>query len=94
MDGLIKGVVLSLLPISELRGGIPVAVSSGVGLLPAFTSCVAANIAVVIPVFFFLDYVHTYLIKIKVYNKLFNVYLERVRKKVEAKFVLVILPYR
>ncbi len=86
MDGLIKGIVLSMLPISELRGGIPVAVSSGVGLLPAFASCVAANIAVVIPVFFFLDYVHTYLMKIKVYNQLFSLYLERVRKKVEAKF--------
>ena len=64
MDGLIKGIVLSLLPISELRGGIPVAVSSGVGLLPAFASCVFANIAVIIPVFFFLDYVHTYCMKI------------------------------
>lgn len=86
MDGLIKGIVLSVLPISELRGGIPIAVSSGVGLLPAFAACVAANIVVIIPVFFFLDHIHTYLMKIKFYNTLFSLYLERVRKKVEAKF--------
>lgn len=86
MDGLLKGVILSVLPISELRGGIPVAVASGVGLLPAFLSCVMANILVIIPIFFFLDYVHTYLMKIKLYNKLFTLYLERVRKRVEVKF--------
>ena len=86
MDGLLQGVVLSALPISELRGGIPVAVASGVGLLPAFMSCVLANILVIIPIFFFLDYVHTYLMKIKLYNKLFSLYLERVRKRVEVKF--------
>jgi uncharacterized membrane protein len=85
MDGLLKGVILSFLPISELRGGIPVAVASGVGLLPAFLSCVMANIIVIIPIFFFLDYIHTYLMKIKLYNKLFTLYLERVRKRVEVK---------
>ena len=86
MDGLWQGVILSVLPISELRGGIPVAVASGVGLLPAFMSCVLANILVIIPIFFFLDYIHTYLMKIQLYNKLFSLYLERVRKRVEAKF--------
>ena len=86
MDGWLQGVVLSVLPISELRGGIPVAVASGVGLLPAFMTCVLANILVIIPIFFFLDYVHTYLMKIKLYNKLFTLYLERVRKRVEVKF--------
>ena len=86
MDGLLQGIILSVLPISELRGGIPVAVASGVGLLPAFLSCVLANILVIVPVFFFLDYIHTYLMKISLYNKLFTLYLERVRKRVEAKF--------
>lgn len=85
MDGLIKGIVLSLLPISELRGGIPVAVASGVGWVPAFITCVVANIVIIIPVFFFLDYIHKYFMKIKIYKTIFTVYLERVRKRVEAK---------
>jgi uncharacterized membrane protein len=86
MDGLLKGVILSILPISELRGGIPVAVASGIGLLPAFLSCVLANILVILPIFFFLDYIHAYLMKISLYQKMFTLYLERVRKRVEAKF--------
>lgn len=86
MNGLLQGVILSVLPISELRGGIPVAVASGVSLLPAFLSCVLANILVIVPVFFFLDYIHTHLMNISLYNKLFTLYLERVRKRVETKF--------
>lgn len=86
MDGLIRGIVLSLLPISELRGGIPVAVASGVGWVPAFIACVFANIVVIIPVFFFLDYIHKYLMRIRIYKNIFTIYLERVRKRVEAQF--------
>ncbi len=85
MDGFIKGIILSLLPISELRGGIPVAVASGVGWFPAFITCVIANVLVIIPVFFFLDYVHTYLMKVKIYKRIFSMYLDRVRKRVEAQ---------
>jgi uncharacterized membrane protein len=85
MNGIMRGIVLSLLPISELRGGIPVAVASGVGWLPAFLTCVAANILVIIPVWLFLDYLHSHFMKIKIYETIFNVYLERVRKRVEAK---------
>ena len=86
MDGLIRGIVLSLLPLSELRGGIPIALASGVGWVSAFISCVFANIMVIIPVFFFLDYIHKYLMKIKIYEKIFTIYLDRVKKRVEAKF--------
>ena len=85
MDGFIKGIILSLLPISELRGGIPVAVASGVGWFPAFITCVVANVLVIIPVFFFLDYVHKYLMKVRIYEKIFAMYLERVRKRLEAQ---------
>lgn len=85
MDGLIKGIVLSLLPISELRGGIPVAVASGVEWVTAFVACVIANILVIFPVFFFLDYVHKYLMRIRIYEKIFTSYLDRIRKRVEVK---------
>ena len=86
MDGFTKGIILSLLPISELRGGIPVAVASGVGWFPAFITCVIANVLVIIPVFFFLDYVHRYLMKVKIYERIFTMYFDRVRKRVEAQF--------
>ncbi len=85
MDGFVKGIILSLLPITELRGGIPVAVASGVGWLPAFITCVVANILVIFPVFFFLDHIHSYLMRIKIYETFFTMYLDRARKKVEAQ---------
>ncbi|MBE9542393.1 MAG: small multi-drug export protein [Deltaproteobacteria bacterium] len=85
MDGFTKGILLSLLPISELRGGIPVAVASGVGWFPALIICVAANVLVIIPVFFFLDHVHSYLMRIKIYETFFTMYLDRVRKRVESQ---------
>ncbi|MBW2553812.1 MAG: small multi-drug export protein [Deltaproteobacteria bacterium] len=85
MDGFTKGILLSLLPISELRGGIPVAVASGVGWFSALIICVAANVLVIIPVFFFLDHVHSYLMRIKIYETFFNMYLDRVRKRVESQ---------
>jgi uncharacterized membrane protein len=85
MNGFAKGILLSLLPISELRGGIPIAVASGVGWFPAFLVCVAANILVIIPVFFFLDHLHAYFMRIKIYQTFFTLYLDRVRKRVEAQ---------
>lgn len=85
MDGFIKGILLSLLPISELRGGIPVAVASGVGWFPAFIICVVANVLVIIPVFFFLDHVNSYLMRIKIYETFFTMYLGRVRKRIEVQ---------
>ncbi len=86
MDGLAKGIVLSLLPLSELRGGIPVAMASGVEWKTAFLTCVVANSAVIIPTFIFFDHIHRYLMKVTIYEKIFSLYLERVRKKGEAHF--------
>lgn len=85
VDGLISGIVLSLLPVSELRGGIPVAIASGMDWFTAYTVCVIANFLIIFPVLFFLDYLHEHFLKISLYDKLFNLYVERVRKKVELK---------
>jgi len=63
-----------------------VALASGVGWVPAFITCVIANIVVIIPIFFFLDYIHKYLMRVKIYERIFNLYLDRVRKRVEIQF--------
>ncbi|MBS3172488.1 small multi-drug export protein [Candidatus Woesearchaeota archaeon] len=44
MNNFIYGLILSILPISELRGGIPVAMSSGVNIWVIFFTCVLVNI--------------------------------------------------
>jgi uncharacterized membrane protein len=77
--------LLSLLPISELRGGIPLAISLGVNPVFAFFYCVFFNILVIPVVFLFLDSVHKHLTGIKIYNHLFNHFLERTRKRTHKK---------
>jgi len=91
MIPLLWAILLSLLPILELRGGIPFAISQGVDPLGALIFCVIANIIVVPIIFLFLDYLHKYLLKIRPYERTFNVFLKRLRKrkkKVEKNYQL------
>src|SRR3989344_8094281 len=83
MEILIKAIILSMLPISELRGGIPLAISYGVNPLFAFIVCVLANILVIPIMFLFLDTLHKLLLKINFYRKCFDFYIEKSRKKLE-----------
>lgn len=83
MDNLIYAVLLSILPVSELRGGIPYAISQGVNPFLAYFLCVIANILIIFPLFFFLDYLHEHFMKFKPYRLLFEVYMRRVQRKLQ-----------
>ncbi len=85
MNILIKAAILSFLPISELRGGIPLALSFKVNFVLAFLVCVFANLLVIPFVFFFMDYFHKHFIRLGFYERFFNRYIERNRKKIENK---------
>ena len=77
--------ILSLLPISELRGAIPYAIANG--LSPVFTwfYCVILNAAVGPLVYVFLSTFHKFLIRFTWYKKLFKRFVEKTRHKVENK---------
>ena len=83
MDVILHIIILSLLPISELRGGIPYAVAHDVGIVPAFLISVASNILVIPRTYIILETVHEPIYKIKIYQVVFDKYLERTRKKAE-----------
>lgn len=83
MNDLIYAILLSFLPVSELRGGIPYAISQGVNPFLAYFACVVANILIIFPVFFFLDFLHEHFMKIKPYRLLFEVYIARVQRKLD-----------
>ena len=83
MNPIIDSIVLSLLPISELRGGIPVAIARGINPWIAFLVCIVANFLVIPIVFFFLDHIHQIFMKLQVYKNLFNKYIENKRSKLE-----------
>jgi uncharacterized membrane protein len=76
---------LSILPISELRGGIPLGITQGLNPILVFLVAVLSNILVIPIVFFFLDNIHGHFSKITLYRNLFDSYVERSRSKLENK---------
>ena len=89
MNQLILAIILTLLPISELRVGMPVAINyalnNNLSILPIFFLILSSNILVIFLIFLFLDFFHKRLIKIKLYKKLFNFYIDKgIRKKADS----------
>jgi uncharacterized membrane protein len=85
MNPLLYSCLLSLLPISELRGGIPYALAHDIGVIPAFSACVVSNILVVPILYLFLETLHKPLYRLKPYRFLFDKWVNRTRKKAEEK---------
>jgi uncharacterized membrane protein len=81
MNTLIYAAIISLLPISELRGGIPYAFFSGNSIWISYLVCVTANFFVGPIIFVFLETGHKQLIKWPYYEKLFDRFIIRVRRK-------------
>ena len=82
-DPMLHAFVLSLLPISELRGGIPYAVANDISLPIAYILCVVSNILVIPIVYLFLETLHKWFYRIGIYKKLFDHFVERTRRKAE-----------
>lgn len=84
---IIWAIILSMLPISELRGGLPLAIiyanEHNISVISVFLLTVLANILVIFFVFYFLDNIHHLLLKIKFYKKFFDSYINRIQKKVD-----------
>ena len=89
MNSLILAIILTVLPISELRGGMPVAINyalnNNLSIWPIFLMILLFNILVIFLAYIFLDFFHRRLLKIKVYNRLFNFYIDRgIRKGADS----------
>ena len=82
---LIKTIVLSILPVSELRGAIPYAVYKGLSIPIAASISIAANICVPAIAFLFLESLHRLLYKIPQYRRFFDSFVDRARTKVHTK---------
>ena len=77
-NAILNTIILSMLPISELRGGIPFAIASNIPIIQAFIIATLSNILVIPIVFLFLDYIHKYLAK-------FNFYQNFIEKQINSK---------
>ncbi len=80
---ILAAIILSFLPIVELRAGIPMAILSGVDPLVAFILCVFVNILIIPFVFLFLDKIHLWLLSYQWYQKSINKIFERAKKRSE-----------
>lgn len=80
------GLLLTVLPVFELRGGLPIiveyAISNGVSVWPYFLLVLILNIAVIFFVFLFLDFVHGALMNWRWYRKVIDKILGRLQKRV------------
>ena len=81
---LISG-ILSLLPISELRGAIPYGIANGMSVPVAYFYCVALNTLVGPLVYFFLFSFHRLFSLMRWYRNLFARLVERARHRVQKK---------
>ena len=82
---LLEVIGLSILPISELRGGISLGIAQGFNPFLVFIVAVLANIIVIPILLFFLDHIHGYFYNLRFYRKLFDSYVNRSRRKIEHK---------
>ncbi len=76
-------IILSMLPISELRGAIPFAIASKIPPLQAFIIATLSNIIIIPIIFLFLDYIHKYLIKFNFYKKIIEKQIDSKKSQIE-----------
>ncbi len=103
MNPLFWIIILSILPVSELRGAIPYAIlKAGINPISAFLIAVFLNILIIPVLFFFLDYINKFLLKIRAYKRFFEYYVNKktskIRKRYEtlslfAVFLFVAIPF-
>ncbi len=82
---LLMTILFSILPISELRGAIPYAVSQGFSIPAAASIAILANAIVPLIAFLFLESLHKLFYKIPVYKRFFDRFVEKARAKVHQK---------
>ncbi len=84
---ILLGLLLTVLPISELRGGLPVIVEysarNGISIWPWFIIVLLLNIIVIFFIFFFLDFLHKKFMVFNFYRRFMDKYLEKVRVRAE-----------
>lgn len=82
---LFVGFLLTMLPVFELRGGLPIIVEyvvrNGLSVWPYFLLVLVLNILVIFLIFIFFDFIHGMLMKIAWYRNVMGRYLKRLQKK-------------
>lgn len=76
--------IVGALPISELRGAIPLALSFGMSMSKAFWLSVLGNISFIVPALFLFEPVSDALRKFKIWARFFDWVFERTKKNADT----------
>lgn len=81
------GLLLTIMPVFELRGGLPVIVEyatrQGVSVWPYFLIVLILNILLILLIFMFFDFLHKLLMNIGWYKRIAGRALARLQKKID-----------
>ncbi len=84
---ILLGLLLTILPVFELRGGLPVIVEytvrHGISVWPYFLIVLILNIFVIFLIFMFLDFLHEIFMNWKIYRRAIGTILTRLQKKID-----------
>lgn len=84
---LFYAIIFTILPITELRIGLPIAISyaleNNYSIFSIFLLIVLINILIIPIIFFFLDYLHKYLLRLNSYKKIFGSFLQHFQKRID-----------
>jgi uncharacterized membrane protein len=79
------GLLLTILPIFELRGGLPIIieylVKNNLSIWPYFLLVLVLNISIIFLIFMFLDFLHERFMGLKWYKKAIGKILNKIQKK-------------
>ncbi|MCK4647635.1 small multi-drug export protein [Candidatus Pacearchaeota archaeon] len=84
---LLWAVILTIMPVTELRVGLPVAIlyaiEQNIPIWLIFSLIVLLNVLIIFFIFYFLDHIHHVFLKFNPYKKLFEKYVGKFQKKVD-----------
>lgn len=78
--------LISFAPILELRAAIPYGIINELNPISVITIAIMSNILVFPLVYFFMNFIHKFLIKIKIYKQLYDKFVIKTRNKINQKF--------
>jgi len=81
------GLLLTVLPFIELRGGLPVivdyAIQNGQSIWPYFFIVIFLNVLVILLIFMFFDLLHNVFMRLEWYQKIIGKILARIQKRMD-----------
>jgi len=84
---LIYALILTIMPVTELRVGLPLAIvyaiEHNIPVMLIFSLVILVNILIIFFIFYFLDNLHARFMNLKFYKKIFNSYMRRFQKKID-----------